>query len=117
MSDIITIVVRSKIVDGKLDELKQVLAELVAHMKETEKDCLSYEWYLYEESMEVMVVERYANSDAVLFHMQNYQQFVPRMEGCRTLLNLSINGNASDTLKKVMADNNIPGGSFFSSLK
>ncbi len=48
----------------------------------------------------IKVWETYANSEAVLFHFDNYKPFAPRLNESRAFVSMEVFGNASDTLKQ-----------------
>ncbi|EDP96435.1 antibiotic biosynthesis monooxygenase [Kordia algicida OT-1] len=100
MKDRITIIATSKLLDDKLSELQEVVQKLQAHCSETEKGMLQYDWYISETDNTVKVLETYTDSEAVLFHFDNYKSFSSRLNEVRSFVSLEIYGNASDALKK-----------------
>lgn len=102
MTSKITFFVCSKLNDGKKEELIALLNELTEHCKKTEPGMLGYDWYLSEDEQHCYVIEQYADEQAVFFHQQNYQPFLPRLNDCRTLESAKVMGNVNDTLKAAM---------------
>lgn len=100
MQDQIIIIATLKVIDNKVEELTKVVKDLQVHCLKTEKGMLQYDWYVSEESDVVKVLETYTNSDAVLFHFDNYKPFVSRMNECRSFVSLEVYGNSSAELRK-----------------
>ncbi len=100
MKDRITLIATLTLLDNKLAELQEAVEELQAHCMKTEKGMLQYDWYLSENSNTIKVLETYANSEAVLFHFDNYKPFAPRLSSSRTFVSMELFGNASEALKE-----------------
>lgn len=100
MKDRIIIIATLKLVNNKLSELKAVVQELQEHCSRTEKGMLQYDWYVSEETNTIKVLETYTNSEAVLFHFDNYKPFAPRLSEFREFVSLEVFGNSSDALKQ-----------------
>lgn len=100
MEDRITIIATSKLIDNKLAELQEVVKELQAHCTKTEEGMLQYDWYMSEGSDTIKVLETYTNSEAVLFHFDNYKPFAARLGEFRTFVSLEVLGNASNELRQ-----------------
>lgn len=94
----LTLLVESEILPGKARELREVLARVIAHCGETEPGMLAYDWYIDAQEQECRVVERYADSDAVLFHFENYARFGAQLAACRSLQKLTLLGEPSEAL-------------------
>ena len=69
-------IVEAKLKEGKLEEFKQVMAEIVA---ETEKEAgtLNYQYYL-SDAGDVMVYERFADVESAHIHINNWDNFAER---------------------------------------
>ena len=98
MSESITVLVESEILPGRLDALRDVVDRVIAHCSETEPGMLEYAWFVDEAAGECRVVETYADSDAVLFHFQNYAPFTEGLATCRTMKRLQVLGASSEKL-------------------
>lgn len=103
MTTKVTMISESIILDGKADELKALLKRVVAHCKATEPGMLIYNWYFNAEETECRVLEQYKDSDAVLFHFQNYAPFGEELAACRKPRQLTLLGKLSPVLKEAMA--------------
>jgi quinol monooxygenase YgiN len=58
--------------DGKLDELKSLMSEMVDSTRENEPGALNYEWWLNDNDSELHLYERYADPDATLAHLESF---------------------------------------------
>jgi len=99
-----------------LTELQKVVKELQGHCLSTEKGMLQYDWYLSENDDTIKVFETYANSEAVLFHFDNYKAFTPKLSGARVFVSMEIFGNASEELRQRVKKINVPHYTSISSL-
>jgi len=99
----LTVLVESEIAPGKASELREVLARVIAHCGESEPGMLAYDWYVDAEEQQCRVVERYADSDALLFHFENYAPFGKELAACRTLKSLTLLGEPSEKLRKALS--------------
>ena len=97
MEDRIILIATAKLIGNQLPQLQEVVQELQAHCTNTEKGMLQYDWYISEDST-IKVLETYTNSEAVLFHFDNYKSFAPRLNELRAFVSLEIFGNASNAL-------------------
>jgi len=100
MEERIIIIATLKLIEYQLPDLKKVVKELQNHCLETEKGMLQYDWYLSEDKTTIKVLETYTNSEAVLFHFDNYKSFAPRLSESREFVSLEVYGNASHELKQ-----------------
>ena len=64
----ITIIARLKVTEGKDDEFKAVFAKLSAAVRDNEEGCSFYQLTSTRTSGEYVVVERYADKDAIKAH-------------------------------------------------
>jgi len=117
MSDVIRLIVESAILPNKSTELKAVLERLIAHCRETEPGLLGFDWYINADETEVRVIETYANSDAVLFHFQNYASFRPELDACRQLQKATLLGNPNEQLQQFVNSLSAPQFAPFISLE
>ena len=104
MAEPITLIVESTVTDGKYDDLIALIAEVSAHCAATEPDQLRYDWYVDADRSEVRVVETYADSDAVRFHLQNYSAYLPAMAECRTTVRITVLGEPDDALRSALGE-------------
>lgn len=100
MEDRIIIIATLKLLDNQLSQLQEVVQELQAHCTTTEEGMLQYDWYVSEGSDTIKVLETYINSEAVLFHFDNYKSFAPKLNELRAFVSLEVFGNASEALRQ-----------------
>lgn len=81
--------------DGRLDDARELMEEMVASTRE-ESGTLGYEWFLSEDGSACHIYERYADSDAVMVHVGNFgSKFAERFLGCFEPTSLSVYGDPS----------------------
>lgn len=100
MNESITVIATLSLLEDKKEELIEVLKELQSHCAQTEEGMLQYDWYLSESANTIKVLETYVDSEAVLFHFDNYKAFAPRLNEFRSFISLEIYGNASESLRE-----------------
>ena len=98
MKDRIIIIATLKLIENKLPQLTATVKELQEHCIKTEKGMLQYDWYVSEATSTIKVLETYTNSEAVLFHFDNFKPFSPKMDESRSFVSLEVYGNASAAL-------------------
>ena len=108
MKDRIIIIATLKLIENKMAHLEKTVQELQDHCSKTEEGMLQYDWYLSKETGTIKVLETYTNSDAVLFHFDNYKPFASKLSEAREFVSLEVYGDASDNLiqrvKKINAE-------------
>lgn len=104
MASPITLIVESTVVDGRFDDLVALIEEVAAHCSATEPGLQRYDWFVDDDRSEVRVVEQYADSDAIRFHLQNYATFLPALAECRTPVRFTLLGDPDDELRDAMAE-------------
>ncbi|ELY50583.1 hypothetical protein [Natronococcus jeotgali] len=70
MSDSIVYIDRSVVRDGKLEELKPAMAELVDFVEANEPDILAYDVYFSARGDRMTVMHMHADQDSLEFHME-----------------------------------------------
>ena len=108
MEDRIILIATLRLLDNRLSELKAAVQELQKHCVKTEQGMLQYDWYLSENSDIIKVFETYVNSEAVLFHFDNYKPFAPALSESRTFVSLEVFGNANEALRQRVQKINAP---------
>ena len=104
MADPITLVVESTITAGKYDDLVALISEVSSHCAATEPGLQRYDWFVNDDRTEVRVVEQYADSDALRFHLRNYASYLPAMAECRTPVRFTLLGEPDEALAAAMAE-------------
>ncbi|KYH24076.1 hypothetical protein HAPAU_41550 [Halalkalicoccus paucihalophilus] len=70
MSEVIVYVDQSAVRDGKLDELKAAMTDLVEFIDANEPDILSYDVYFNDDDTRMTVVHAHADSASLAYHME-----------------------------------------------
>ncbi len=88
-----------------LEKFKSVVQKLVVATQKEEPGTLEYEYTVTDDQKTVDIVERYANSRAVLDHLANFgknfsKDFMPLVKPVRFV----VYGAPTDELKKALAD-------------
>jgi quinol monooxygenase YgiN len=90
--------------DGQLQNLKDLIAEMVAGAKAGEPETLVYEWAVSEDGTTGQVHERYANSKAALVHMTTFSRdFADRLGTMADLARHTVYGHPSPALRQAIA--------------
>ena len=93
-----------KVRDGQLQNLKDLIAEMVAHSKADEPETLNYAWVVSEDGATGQVYERYANSEAALAHLATFNRdFADRLGAMVDLASQTVYGHPSAALKQAIA--------------
>ena len=90
----ISIVIKFAIQDGKLDEVKKLCVEMKDKVEPTEPDALLYEFFFNSDETVLTLYERYANEEAIAFHMNNpaTSETLPALIGITKITSLDILG-------------------------
>ena len=78
---------------GKLEELKTLMNEMILATKANEPNTINYEWSIDSEKSECHIYERYTNSDAVRTHLGNFQAYAERFFDCLDIQRFHVYGN------------------------
>jgi hypothetical protein len=100
MSEPIVYIDRSEIREGKLEEVKAAIAQLVNFVAEKEPQLLSYHFYLGEDGRRMTVVAIHPDSASLEFHMEIagpvFRKFVHLID----LQGIEVYGPVSDVARK-----------------
>ena len=81
--------------DGHLDDARELMNEMVSATLE-EPGTQGYEWFLSEDGKTCHINERYADSDAVMAHHENFgSKFAERFLACFEPNTMSVYGEPS----------------------
>ncbi|NNF21674.1 MAG: antibiotic biosynthesis monooxygenase, partial [Saprospiraceae bacterium] len=82
---------------GKQEVLKSLAAEMSEATKANEPGAFNYEWNVSEDGTECHIFERYANSDALMIHLGNFQEnFAGRFFEVLDIKKWVVYGHAND---------------------
>jgi len=103
MSDQISWLLEVEILPGKLDDFRAVARDLIAST-EPEPGTFDYEWHLSPDEKTAHIFERYADSAAMIKHVEGFGNFAARfMAACRPV-RFSIYGKPNAEAKAALAD-------------
>jgi quinol monooxygenase YgiN len=104
MSDNIYWILETNIREGKLDELKALMKEMVDATMANEPGTLNYEWTISEDSKRCTLYERYADSAAAMKHASSFMKnFAGRFVGCVEPKKMVVHGSPADDLRKALS--------------
>jgi quinol monooxygenase YgiN len=103
MSNQISWVLEVEVLPGKLEDFRAVARDLVANTK-NEPGTIDYEWHLGPGNTTCHIFERYADSAALVKHVEGFGAFAGRfMASCRPV-RFAVYGQVSDQAKSHLAD-------------
>lgn len=92
-----------KVNEGKLEDLRTLMAEMV-ESTQAEGGTLAYEWFLSEDGKICHLYERYQDSDAAMVHLETFvANFAERFMGCLAMQAISVYGEPSEALRAAHA--------------
>lgn len=88
--------------DGKLDDARELMKEMVAATRE-EPGAKGYEWFLGDDGKSCHINERYADSTAVMIHHGNFgAKFAERFVECFEPIKLLVYGDPSAEVRAAL---------------
>jgi quinol monooxygenase YgiN len=104
VSDPIVAVDTSTIREGKLEEVKAAVDELVAFVEENEADVISYQVYVDGDEGQMTVLQIHPSSHSMELHMEMASPVFRRFRGLLELTRVDFYGRPSDGLLKQMRE-------------
>lgn len=98
MSEPIVYIDRSEILEGRLQELKLAINELVELVEANELQLIAYNVYLNEDGTQMTVVHVHPNSASLAFHMKVAGPAFPKFAEFIKLMTIDVYGKPSDDL-------------------
>jgi quinol monooxygenase YgiN len=98
MSESIVYIDHSEIRDGKLDELKTAMNELVELIESNEPQLIAYNVYFNEDGTRMTVVSVHADSASLAFHMKVAGPAFPKFAHFVRLLTIDVYGKLTEDL-------------------
>ncbi len=103
MSEAVSWILMVTVKDGKLDDLRALMEEMVAATKD-QPGAEMYEWFVSADGKKVHLYERYADSDAALAQLGAFgQHFAERFFGCVDFAGFNVYGIPSQAAKEALA--------------
>ena len=90
--------------EGRIEEYKKLVQDMSRVVEANEPDTINYRFYLNKSETECIVWETYANSEAVLAHINGVasQTILPKVRSVSRISRLDVYGNPSEELQKVL---------------
>ncbi|NUC73586.1 hypothetical protein HTZ84_14935 [Haloterrigena sp. SYSU A558-1] len=104
MTDFIAYIDRSVVHDGKLDDLKPAMAELVNFVEANEPDILAYDVYFSADGDRMTVMHMHADQDSLEFHMEVAGPKFPPIGEFIDLESIDVYGHVSESLIRRLRD-------------
>ncbi len=104
MSNHVYWIIEANVAEGKLAELKELMAVMSAATEADEPGALNYEWSLSADETVCHIFERYVDSDATMIHMGNFgSKFAKSFMGVLKPTSCILYGNPDERVQKAMA--------------
>jgi hypothetical protein len=100
MSEQIVYIDRSEILDGKLEELKKGINELVDFVDAREPQLISYGFFINEEAARMTVIAVHPDSASLEYHMEIAGAEFRKLAGFVKLLTIEVYGQPSEKALK-----------------
>lgn len=104
MSDSIVYIDRSVVRDGKLEELKPAMAELVDFVETNEPEILAYDVYFSADGDRMTVMHEHADQDSLEFHMEVAGPKFPPIGEFIELESIDVYGHIGEDLTQELRD-------------
>jgi quinol monooxygenase YgiN len=88
---------------GALDTFKELMKEMVAGTSK-EPPSLGYEWYISDDESTVHIFEKYADSDAMISHVNGFlEKWAGRFLECVDVTRFTVYGDPSAAARELLA--------------
>ena len=90
--------------EGKTEEYKKLVQGMSRVVEANEPDTINYRFYINREETRCIVLETYANSEAILAHFTGVasQTILPKILRVSRIIRFDVYGNPSAELQKVL---------------
>ena len=103
MKDHVSWVIELAVKPGRLDSFKQLMDEMVTGTSE-EPETLNYEWYISGDDGTVHIFEKYANSEAMIVHVNGFmEKWAARFMECVDPTRFIVYGDPSPAARELLA--------------
>ena len=89
--------------EGRLEDFKQVAAEILESVRTKDSGTLQYEIYFNEDQSECVFLEKYRDSEAMIEHNENLGALLEQMMSTGSIT-AQIFGGANDELRSMLKD-------------
>ena len=102
MSDVVSWNLRLSLREGRLDEFRALMDEMVASTR-NEGGAVAYEWFITPDGSECHLYERYADSAATMVHLGNFgAHFAERFMGCVEPTQFHVYGSPDEQVRGIL---------------
>ena len=103
MSDHVSWSIHTSVIGGRLDDARSLMTDMVESTR-GEAGTLGYEWFLNEGGTVCHIKDRYADSDAAMFHLGNFgPKFSERFMESFAVTGFFVYGEPSEELRAAIA--------------
>ncbi len=103
MSDNVHWLLDLNIKDGKLDDFKAVMNEMIEATRANEPGTLIYEWFISEDGKSCHIYERYVDSAATMIHLGSFgEKFAERFLAALEPTRFMVYGNPNDEVRAAL---------------
>lgn len=92
--------------DGKMEEYKKLIYEMIEFVEASEPDTLAYQFYFNMSETKCLVHETYADSESALAHNNSYasKTILPKILRLAKMNRIDIYGNPNEELQNVLTN-------------
>jgi len=94
----VRLIFSAKIHDGKMDEFEEVGTAIMAIVRDKGHRTLEYDWYLNRDKSEGVVIETFADSDALMAHAEMIGELGVRLFSLCDIKTLWLCGDVSQAV-------------------
>ena len=107
MSELLGIA-RFKFNEGKREEYLRLADQAAEIVRTKDSGTLQYDTYLNDDRSEVMIIERYRDSEAAMEHFANVGPLFPAILATVSVVHGELLGEPSEELRAKLAGNDVP---------
>lgn len=99
----VSYIVEFNILDGKLEQFKEMARGFIKTVEADEEGTLGYEWYISSDGTRCLIQETFADSAALLTHLGNVGPSLPKLLEIAPLGSLDVLGDVSEEARGALA--------------
>lgn len=99
----VSYIVEFNILDGKLEQFKEMAHGFIKTVEAGEAGTLGYEWYIDPDGKRCLIQETFADSAALLTHLANVGPSLPKLLEIAPLAGLDVLGDVSEEAHGALA--------------
>jgi quinol monooxygenase YgiN len=102
MKDHVAWVIELAVKEGQLDTFTALMEEMVEGTS-AEPKTLAYEWYISDDATEVHIFEKYADSEAMILHVNGFlEKWAARFMECVDITRFVVYGDPSPAAREIL---------------